>query len=43
VLAELLQLVVVDEHGRPLRWPVRQKDLPASVRMELEVFTANDS
>jgi WD40 repeat protein len=40
VLAGLLQLVVVDEHGRPVRWPVRQKDLPAQVRMELEAFTA---
>ena len=40
VLAGLLQLVTVDEQGRPVRRLVDQRDLPAPVRAELEAFIA---
>ena len=40
VMAGLLRLVTADEHGRPIRWLVDQKELPAPVRAELDAFTA---
>jgi WD40 repeat protein len=40
VMSGLLRLVTVDEQGRPIRWLVDQKELPAPVRAELEPFVA---
>jgi WD40 repeat protein len=39
VIAGLLRLVVLDEEGHPIRWPVEQNELPVEVQAELEVFT----
>ncbi|MGH3685514.1 MAG: hypothetical protein ACRDSM_10770 [Pseudonocardiaceae bacterium] len=38
VLAGLLQLVTVDEQGRPTRWRVTRDELPKPVIRELDVF-----
>jgi WD40 repeat protein len=40
VMAGLLRLVTVDEQGRPIRWLVDRKELPAPVQAELEPFLA---
>ncbi len=40
VLAGLLRLVTVDEHGRPTRWRTPRTDLPPLVVRELDVFVA---
>ena len=40
VIAGLLRLVTVDEHGRPVRWRVDRDELPDPVRTELDAFVA---
>jgi WD40 repeat protein len=40
VIAGLLRLVTVDEHGHPTRWRVHRDELPNSLRKELDVFVA---
>ncbi|MGH3688211.1 MAG: hypothetical protein ACRDSM_24835 [Pseudonocardiaceae bacterium] len=38
VIAGLLRLVTVDEHGRPTRWRVNRAELPTPVVTELDAF-----
>ncbi len=38
VIAGLLRLVTVDEHGRPTRWRVSREELPDPVVRELDAF-----
>ena len=40
VIAGLLRLVTVDEHGRPTRWRVNRAELPDLVCTELDAFVA---
>ena len=40
VIAGLLRLVTVDEHGRPVRWRANTDELPDQVRAELDAFVA---
>ena len=40
VIAGLLRLVTVDEHGRPVRWRADRDELPDPVRTELDAFVA---
>jgi len=40
VIAGLLRLVTVDEHGRPVRWRADRDELPDPVRAELDAFVA---
>ncbi|MGB6161569.1 MAG: hypothetical protein WBF75_03125 [Pseudonocardiaceae bacterium] len=38
VIAGLLRLVTVDEHGHPTRWRVSRDELPELVTQELDAF-----
>lgn len=38
VIAALLRLVTVDDHGRPTRWRARRDELPAAVAADLDHF-----
>ncbi|MGH3621856.1 MAG: toll/interleukin-1 receptor domain-containing protein [Sciscionella sp.] len=40
VIAALLRLVTVDDHGRPTRWRARRDELPAAVVADLDHFVA---